>query len=337
MTDNTIKVHQKLGQGKFSVYYVDCPAKNASYALKVFPKTETGTLHYHKEKVLARLDHPNIIQYIHIQCSYPDFNGLLTEYAGYGDLFEWMVNDMMSNEVLVRSYFHQLIEALEYLHGQNLAHLDIKLENLMIGEGFRLKIVDFDQSQSLKDSWLTSGGTKCYRAPEVLNGTCMDFAGADVYAAGVTLYVLMTKEFPFLEGEDGEVSLQEKSFWENKERFWAGKMRKQGRKGMISQEFVELINGMMERDAGKRWKIEDIKRSPWYNGEVLSYEGLQEEMSLRWEQKNFNDLARAMNEVENGTRVRNGTVNGKKQGRCLSKSKPSKSKGKKKNEMEIEE
>ena len=136
---STITVQHKLGQGKFSVYYIDCPANNTGYALKIFPKqTPNGTLQYHKERVVARLDHPNIIQYVHIQCNTPDFDGLVTEYAPFGDLFEWMLSGYMENEMIIRSYFHQMIEAVEYLHGQSIAHLDLKLENMMIGNDFNI-------------------------------------------------------------------------------------------------------------------------------------------------------------------------------------------------------
>jgi len=59
------------------------------------------------------------------------------EMAPYGDLTSLMLSSkIISDEKLVRSMFHQLISGIEYLHSQNIAHLDIKLDNLMIGDEF---------------------------------------------------------------------------------------------------------------------------------------------------------------------------------------------------------
>jgi len=57
--------------------------------------------------------------------------------APYGDLTSLMLsNKVISDEKLVRSMFHQLISGIEYLHSQSIAHLDLKLDNLMIGDDF---------------------------------------------------------------------------------------------------------------------------------------------------------------------------------------------------------
>ena len=36
-----------------------------------------------------------------------------------------------------------MIEALQYLHNQDIAHWDIKLENILITPGFEAKLIDF--------------------------------------------------------------------------------------------------------------------------------------------------------------------------------------------------
>ncbi|RZJ37213.1 MAG: hypothetical protein EOO18_06165 [Chryseobacterium sp.] len=49
---------------------------------------------------------------------------------------------LLSHEMIIRTYFHQLIEGIEYIHSQGVAHLDLKLENIMLGDSFELKIID---------------------------------------------------------------------------------------------------------------------------------------------------------------------------------------------------
>jgi len=77
---------------------------------------------------------------------------------------------MYGDKKLCRTFFHQLIDGIEYLHSQNLAHMDLKLENLVLGDDFKLKIIDFDLAISLtdeKNDQYGGAGTKNYRAPEV--------------------------------------------------------------------------------------------------------------------------------------------------------------------------
>ncbi|MGF6693039.1 serine/threonine protein phosphatase PrpC [Metapseudomonas resinovorans] len=97
----------------------------------------------------------------------------------------------------------RLLKALGQLHRRNILHRDIKPENLLWGDDGELRLLDFglaycpglsqDQAHSLP-------GTPSYIAPEA-------FAGAppsprqDLYAAGVTLYHLLTGHYPYGEVE----------------------------------------------------------------------------------------------------------------------------------------
>ena len=62
------------------------------------------------------------------------------EYAKHGDFFDALITHRVPfNETLIRTYFHQLIDAMDALHSKGAAHLDIKLENLLIGDDYTLK------------------------------------------------------------------------------------------------------------------------------------------------------------------------------------------------------
>jgi len=89
--------------------------------------------------------------------------------APYGDFLDLIIHYRVPfDEILVRTYFHQLIEGLEYLHESGVCHLDIKTENLLLGADFKLKITDFDLSYIAGDEKIKSFGTKFFRAPELI-------------------------------------------------------------------------------------------------------------------------------------------------------------------------
>mmetsp|Transcript_25302 Transcript_25302/g.22322 ORF Transcript_25302/g.22322 Transcript_25302/m.22322 type:complete len:80 (+) Transcript_25302:447-686(+) len=65
------------------------------------------------------------------------FNYILLEHAMYGNLSK--INSYQAahnDEKLVRTYFQQLINGLEYLHTNGVSHLDIKTVNLLIGKDY---------------------------------------------------------------------------------------------------------------------------------------------------------------------------------------------------------
>jgi len=288
-----LNITKKLGSGKFEVFHTKMFPGNKEYALKMFPKTKDVEEVYQRENsLLSKLSHDNIIKYVPIKnfiqknmnCNY-----ILTEYAPYGTFFDLIINKELTNEKILRTYFHQLIYGLEYLHSQGIAHLDLKLENLLLGDDFLLKIIDFDQSQSLREEKLLFFGTSCYRAPEVWNNYCHNLCAADVYSAGILLFVFKAGGFPFMETEDGACKklIHYDLFTEKNEEFWAYKAADRRNKVFFDDDFKELVNGMLEKDPSKRWTINEIKNSKWFNGPTFSMDELKVEMEKVWERINY--------------------------------------------------
>jgi len=300
MVQDSLRVDKQLGQGKFQVFQVYSASHRANYALKVFPTSRLSTALFMKEQHSAKLNHPNIIKQIPVKCHHNDFHAQLTELAKFGDFFEVVESSMLNNmDILIRTYFHQLIEATQHMHTQGVAHLDLKLENLMLGTDFQLKVIDFDQSQLLNEKTATSRGTKGYRAPELIKGTCVNLTAADIYSIGVILYTLKSGEFPFLEQEEGADGVDDIdsvfSFNTNNEAFWRAKAENKEDNEFFSDDFIELVNGLLENDAEKRFTIEDIKASKWYNGKTLNEKELKSEMRPRW--NHINKLKEEKNQI----------------------------------------
>lgn len=73
------------------------------------------------------------------------FDYMCMEYCANGDLFDFMKkNGGKLSEAIAKHLFMQILDAVEFLHTKaEIAHLDIKLENILIGNNYKLKICDF--------------------------------------------------------------------------------------------------------------------------------------------------------------------------------------------------
>jgi serine/threonine-protein kinase len=93
-------------------------------------------------------------------------------------------------------------EALEYIHNLGVVHRDLKPENIMVGEGDTTKLIDFGISASEGMRRLTFSkfsnamGTPDYISPEQIKRKHTD-GRSDVYALGVILFEMLTRETPF--------------------------------------------------------------------------------------------------------------------------------------------
>jgi serine/threonine-protein kinase len=96
----------------------------------------------------------------------------------------------------------RICEALEYLHGQNVVHPDLKPENIMLCDDGSIRIMDFGIARSAGLRRLTfagfsaSMGTPDYMAPEQVKGKRGD-ARTDIYSLGIILYEMVTGALPF--------------------------------------------------------------------------------------------------------------------------------------------
>jgi len=286
-----IFIDKHIGSGKFHVYHAFLPLTQTEYALKVFPKDRASEASYLREKdaITSFREHKNIIKYIsNINLKGLDTsnaNYILLEYAPYGNFYELVLNKGLIEEKIIRTYFHQLIDGLEYLHSQGIAHVDLKLDNLLLGDDFLLKISDFDQSQKFEDKKVKCRGTACYRAPEIFEGNCDNLIAADIYSIGIILYTMKAREFPFIEQNNGAKThlLHFDLFTENNEEFWKVKVADKINPNYFSDSFKVLLNGMMEQDPSKRFSVEDIKNSEWYNEPIFTQEELKIKMEKLWE------------------------------------------------------
>lgn len=96
----------------------------------------------------------------------------------------------------------EMMRGLGALHRLNIIHRDIKPDNVHQGADNRIRILDLGVAlcHTNKIEAMQNPGTPSYMAPELFDGEVAT-AQSDIYAAGVTLYHLLTGKYPYGEIE----------------------------------------------------------------------------------------------------------------------------------------
>jgi len=278
-----VKILQVLRNSRFPVFMAFSFLHNANVVMKIFYHcNEKICPFFINESRFLALEHPNIIKaltFVEKQTSVQDGNFRDISYI----LMEVAICDFSNlgekpafrkDEKLVRTYFHQLINAFEYLHSKGIAHLDIKPQNLLLGKDFKLKLADFDQSFWKGDKVISATGTPHYRAPELKLRICEKPKKSDIYSAGVTLFVLLMGCLPYYEDQEINGYNLFELMMTQPEIFWEIHRELAENPEHFSQEFKELFFSMTQMEPEKRISLEQIKQSKWYSSPIYSDEEL---------------------------------------------------------------
>jgi len=160
---------------------------------------------FHREEEIGRsLNHPGLLKAIVDQHqSRPYF---VTEWF-VGPTLRQILDESkkLPQERAVRITLG-ICDALEYIHGHGIIHRNLRPENILVGAGDHIKLIDFgaaakEGSPRLTFTNLTQllGGSP-YISPEELAGKRGD-ARSDVYALGMMLYEMLTGQRPFPDGD----------------------------------------------------------------------------------------------------------------------------------------
>ena len=123
------------------------------------------------------------------------------EYCEHGDMFDVVKKSGKLSQGLAVHIFKQVLSAIEFLHETvGVAHLDIKLENLLIDSEFKIKMCDFGFSDPIDRRNYKNKGTDGYKAPEIYNyvqNNGYDGDKADYFSLGVLLFTMIFGMPPF--------------------------------------------------------------------------------------------------------------------------------------------
>jgi serine/threonine protein kinase len=190
----------KVGTGGFAdVWYCERTPDGAVFAKKVLFTSATPQMieRFQQEvRILAKLDHPNIIKVTDSQLATPPFWYVMPRYqVSLRDELPRVIG----NEARVQKVFGAVLDAVEYAHKEGVIHRDLKPHNVMMNGDDDVVVTDFGIGRVLDaegDRFTLTGqrmGSGPYASPEQFtDAKHVDFR-SDVYSLGRMLYELNTE------------------------------------------------------------------------------------------------------------------------------------------------
>ena len=215
--DDFLILPPKLGEGGFGEVHLGMRLSDgAPCACKLMICRPEATKSLIREITIpAQIRHPAILPiYGFVPPDERNVAMLATPVMAHGGAMKlitnyWAEQDQPEGftEVVFAKAAYGLAQALRFIHSHGILHRDVKPDNVFLDENWNPKLGDFGLSRKVKvsgeeeaslDLQMTHKlGTCLYMAPELLDDTAEYTGKVDVFAFGVTLYVLHARSWPF--------------------------------------------------------------------------------------------------------------------------------------------
>lgn len=191
--DNKYSYIKDLGSGGFGkVFLAKEKVSNRLVAIKQLLNTNKSEQEdiIHEIEIVSKFDNPNIVSYYH-HFYEEDILYLVMEFCSGGTLRDKISNDQVTPAEVIE-WIQTLAACLRVIHKRGIIHHDIKPDNIVFTQNGTIKIADFGVAN--KDI-----GTRAYMSPEAFSWDVdsTNDPRIDIYALGVTLMELLSKQNPF--------------------------------------------------------------------------------------------------------------------------------------------
>ncbi|XP_036949238.1 death-associated protein kinase 2 isoform X1 [Acanthopagrus latus] len=209
-------------------------------------------------EILQALQHPNIVILKDVFESRAEMV-LILELVSGGELFDFIAEkeNLLESEAI--EFMKQILEGLGFMHSKNIAHFDLKPENIMLSDKVsphnNIKLIDFGLAHRFHqgEEYKSTSGTPQYIAPEVISSEPLSTA-ADMWSIGVITYILLSGLSPF-QGNTDEETLRNviAMNYEFDSRYFS----------MTSSMAKDFIEKLLVKDPNDRMTAEECLLHPW--------------------------------------------------------------------------
>ncbi|MCB1276043.1 serine/threonine-protein kinase [Prosthecobacter sp.] len=186
--------------GMGAVYKAKQQSLDRPVAIKILPpefgkEPEFAERFKAEARAMAKLNHTHIVGVIDFGLTKAGHLYLVMEWVQGPTLHELIHKGSLPVRKAAKLAM-QLCEALTYAHNHKILHRDIKPGNIMVNEEEQVKVTDFGLARPITgEAEENPYGTPDYAAPEILGKGAVD-QRADIFAAGVVLYEMLTGRVP---------------------------------------------------------------------------------------------------------------------------------------------
>jgi serine/threonine protein kinase len=273
-TIHQYEIQKIIGNGGYSTVCKCLNIENGqTYAMKISPKLNINLpkfteLFQREINAGAFLQHKNIVS-LHDFFWDSDNFYLIEDYCSGGNLLD-LIQKYELTETQTVKIFKQIIKAVKYCHEHSIAHRDLKLENILLTNNFKIKIGDFGLcTYILKDKLSeTFCGSFYYASPEIICQKQYDAKLSDIWSLGVILYTLSASTFPWnISNIHQTIYSIRKCLYDIPE--------------YISKSCGDLISKMMKSNPPERISLNDALRHPFLmNKNKIYYKNLDDSNDL---------------------------------------------------------
>ncbi|MBX3064249.1 MAG: serine/threonine protein kinase [Anaerolineae bacterium] len=218
---SSYRLTEVLGKGGFATVFSAWDTRlNRLVAVKVMQRIQEDGDEYSPEQfqreaaMITQLQHPFVIP-LYDFGETADLRFLVMRYVAGGTLEQRLAKTPKLPLDTILPLMTQIASALDYIHGQNVVHRDLKPGNVLLDHQGMSYLADFGLAKLMdrKFSQHTIAGTMHFMASEQMVGSKNLSTRADIYSFGILLYRLFTGQLPF----DGKQSLGILQLHENAE------------------------------------------------------------------------------------------------------------------------
>jgi serine/threonine-protein kinase len=205
LLDGRYRVEAHLAHGGMATVYLGTDTRlDRTVALKIMHAELASDEEFVRRFVaearsVARLSHPNVVA-VYDQGADGRTLYLAMEYVPGRTLRDLLTERSALRPREALDILEGVLAGLAAAHAAGIAHRDVKPENVLLGDNHSIKVADFGLARLLSEATHTKTGlligTAAYLAPEQVAGGRTDFR-ADVYAAGIMLFELLTGRQPY--------------------------------------------------------------------------------------------------------------------------------------------